>query len=126
MSGLADRHRITALDLFCAYYLGITANDGYAFQNLHDVARRFGVSSAVVKQLLADHGLDADQVLHSTFDMASAQVDVMAAPPGVSRRELGRSLFEEWQRAPKKARDWHKELREDAAVNERTYGKRSR
>ena len=120
---LGQRYGITAFDLFCAYHLGITEDGGYRFQNVHDVAKRFGTSSAVIKQLLGELGMDADAIVHSSFDMASAQVDVMVAPEGISRRELARELFEQFQRAPKKARNWQKELAEDAAENEKTYGR---
>jgi hypothetical protein len=124
MSDLASRYGITPFELFCAYHLGITADDGYQFQNLHDVARRFGCSSGVIKQVLSELNMDADALVHSSFDIASAQVDVMAAPPGVSRRELARQLFEEFKAAPRRKRDWARELAQDARENERTYGKR--
>jgi hypothetical protein len=126
MSELAKRYGITAFDLFCAYHLGITADDGYRFQNIHDVAKRFGCSSGVIKQLLSELNLDADALVQSKFDIASAQVDVMAAPPGVSRLELARQMYEEYLRAPRRARDWAKELLEDARENEKTFGRRRR
>jgi hypothetical protein len=125
MSQLAERHGITPFKLFCAYYLGITDDGGYRFQNLHDVAKRFGCPSGVIKQLLADFRMDADSLIHSTYDLASAQVDVMIAPEGVSRVELARSMFEEFERAPRKGRDWNKELAVDARENEKIYGQRS-
>ena len=120
-SALAERHGISAFELFCAYHLGITADGGYRFQNVHDVAKRFGCSSAVIKQLLAELQMDPDAIIHSSYDMASAQVDVMCAPEGVSRKELARQMFEDFQKAPRRARNWAKELAEDAAENERTY-----
>jgi len=124
MSSLGERHGITPFELFCAYYLGITADGGYRFQNLHDVAKRFGCASGVIKQLLVDLKMDADAILNSSFDMASAQVDVMCAPEGVSRRELARTMFDEFERAPRRARNWQKELAEDARENERIYAGR--
>ena len=123
---LAERHGITPFELFCAYHLGITAEDTYRFQNVHDVAKRFGCPSGVIKQLLADLGMDADALVHSSFDMASAQVDVMTAPEGVSRRALAEQIFTEFKQAPRKNRNWQKELERDAAENERTYGPRRR
>jgi hypothetical protein len=126
MSELASRYGITPFDLFCAYHLGITADDRYEFQNLHDVARRFGCSSGVVKQLLADLHMDADALVQSKFDIASAQVDIMVAPAGVSRRELARRLYAEFLAAPRRARDWAKELATDERENEKTFGKRRR
>lgn len=126
MSELAKRHGITPFDLFCAYHLGITAEGGYRFQNIHDVAKRFGCSSGVIKQVLQELNLDADSIVQSKFDMASAQVDIMAAPEGISRRELARELYDQFQRAPRRARDWAKELAQDAQENEKTFGKRRR
>ena len=122
MSELAKKYGITPFDLFCAYHLGITADDGYRFQNIHDVAKRFGCSSGVIKQVLQELQMDADALVHSSFDIAGAQVDVMAAPTGISRRELARQLFEEFEKAPKKKRDWARELERDARENEKTFG----
>jgi hypothetical protein len=124
MSELAKRYGITPFELFCAYHLGITADDGYRFQNLHDVAKRFGCSSGVIKQLLGELNMDADALVQSRFDIASAQVDIMAAPQGVSRRELAHQIFDEFTRAPRRARDWAKELAQDARENEKTFGRR--
>jgi hypothetical protein len=121
---LAERHGITPFELFCAYHLGITAEDTYRFQNVHDVAKRFGCPSGVIKQLLADLAMDADALVHSSFDMASAQVDVMTAPEGVSRRALAENIYAEFKKAPRKNRNWAKELERDAVENERTYGPR--
>jgi hypothetical protein len=126
MSELAKRYGITPFDLFCAYHLGITAEGGYRFQNIHDVAKRFGCSSGVIKQVLQELNLDADALVQSKFDIASAQVDIMAAPEGVSRRELARELYDQYLKAPRRARDWARELVEDAQENEKTYGKRRR
>jgi len=122
---LGERYGITAFDLFCAYHLGISADGGYAFQNVHDVAKRFGCPSGVVKQLLAEHAMDADSMIHSSFDLAGAQVDVMVAPDGISRVELARHIFEEFRKAPRKGRNWAKELAEDARVNAETYRARA-
>lgn len=124
MSDLGKKYGITPFELFCAYHLGITADDGYRFQNIHDVAKRFNVPSGVIKQLLAEYEMDPDALVNSKFDVASAQVDVMVAPPGVSRREMAKGLFEEFKKAPRKKRDWAKEIAEDAAENEKTYGRR--
>jgi hypothetical protein len=126
MSELAKRYGITPFELFCAYHLGITADDGYRFQNLHDVAKRFGCSSGVIKQLLGELNMDADALVQSQFDIASAQVDVMAAPSGISRRELAKQLYDEFLRAPRRARDWAKELAQDARENEQIFGRRKR
>jgi len=121
-SALAQRHGISAFELFCAYHLGITEDGGYRFQNIHDVARRFGVPSAVIKQLLTELQMDSDAIINSSYDMASAQVDIMTAPEGISREQLALTMFEDFQKAPRRARNWAKELAEDERENERTYG----
>ena len=123
-SGIAQRHGIDAFALFCAYHLGITEDGGYRFQNLHHVAKRFGTNAGVIKQLLADLGMDSETVINSAFDMAGAQVDVMLAPEGIDRVAIARELYEQFRTAPKKARNWAKELEEDARTNERTFGRR--
>jgi hypothetical protein len=125
-SPLAQRHNIDAFDLFCAYHLGITADDGYRFQNVHQVAQRFGVNAAVIRQILSDFDMDPDTVVHSSFDMAGAQVDIMLVPEGVSRTEVARGLFAEFRAAPRRARDWEAELRADARDNERIFGRRGK
>lgn len=88
------------------------------------VARRFKANAGIVKQVLTDLGMDSDAIVHSSFDMASAQVDVMLAPEGISRIEIAKPLFEEFRNAPRRSRDWKKELDADARENERTFGRR--
>lgn len=123
-SRLAERYGIDAFGLFCAYHLGITEDGGYRFQNVHQVARRFGASAAVIRQLLADFRMDADVIVHSDFDMADAQVDVMMAPRGVSRLELAREIYRRFRSAPLRRRDWRAELERDARENEKVFGRR--
>ena len=121
-SGLADRHGVDPFTLFCAYHLGITEDGGYRFQNIHEVARRFGTNAAVIRQVLTDFGMDPDTVVHSAFDMTGAQVDIMLAPDGVNRTEVAREFYDEFRAAPRRARNWAKELDEAARDNERIFG----
>lgn len=123
-SRLGERHGIDDFRLFCAYHLGITEDGGYRFQNIHQVARRFGTQAAVIRQLLTEFGMDPDAVVHSDFDMADAQVDVMMAPEGVSRLELAREIFARFRNARPKRRDWIAELERDARDNEKVFGRR--
>jgi len=123
-SGLAQRHAIDPFALFCAYHLGITEEGGYRFQNIHQVAKRFSTNAAVIKQLLADFEMDSDTVVHSAFDLAGAQVDIMLAPEGINRVEVARELYAQFRAAPKRARNWIKELDEAARENERIFGAR--
>lgn len=123
-SSLAERHGIDAFALFCAYHLGVTEDDGYRFQNIHQVARRFRTNAAVIRQLLVELRMDPDVIVQSDFDMADAQVDIMMAPEGVSRVELARELYEQFRTAPRRQRDWRRELEEDARENEKIFGRR--
>jgi len=123
-SALAERYGIDDFGLFCAYHLGITEDGGYRFQNIHQVARRFGANAGVIRQLLADFRMDPEVIVHSDFDMADAQVDFMMAPPGVSRMELAREIFARFRAAPARSRDWRSELERDARENEKIFGRR--
>ena len=123
-SALAEKHGIDAFTLFCAYHLGITANDGYEFQNVHQVAKRFGVSSGIIKQVLQDLAMDPDRLVNSDFDLSSAQIDVLEVPAGVSRTEVARPHWEAFRSAKMKTRDWQRELATDARENEKTFGPR--
>ena len=125
-SALAERHGIEPFDLFCAYHLGITAEGGYRFQNVHQVAKRFGTNAGVIRQLLTDLDMDSDAIVHSAFDMTGAQVDIMLAPEGINRIELARELYAEFRKAPRRTRNWAKELEEDARDNERIFGPSAR
>lgn len=123
-SELTQRYNIDAFELFCSYHLGVAEDGTYRFQNVHHVAKRFKTNAGVIKQALVDLGMDPDTIVHSTFDMASAQVDIMLAPEGISRTEIAKGLYDEFKAAPRKSRNWHKELEQDARDNERIFGRR--
>ena len=122
LPALAQKYNIDQFTLFCAYYLGITAEGTYRFQNIHEVAKRFGTGAGVIKQLLQDFGMDTDSIVNSSFDMAGAQVDVMHVPDGVDRVEIARTHFEAFLNSPRGKRDWSRELANDARANEQTFG----
>jgi hypothetical protein len=110
-------------ELFCAYHLGITAEGNYRQQNINDMARRFNCTPAELKQALVDYHLDSDAMINSDFDLAMAQIDIMVAPEGVDKRELARPWFEESQKANPHARNWQREIEEDAKENAKIFGK---
>jgi len=119
-SGVASQ--IDALELFAAYHLGISEDGTYRPTNIHDVARRFGTSAGGIRESLTAHGMDSDAVINSSFDMAMAQYDIQVAPEGINIRELARNLYREFREASPNARDWEKELAEDAAANQKIFG----
>ncbi len=117
---------IDPFELFCAYHLGITPDDGYRIQNIHEVARRFGTNAGELRQILAGFGMAADDIVHSGFDLASAQVDIMVAPEGISRRELARPLYVEFRSTPKQTRNWAREMEDAQRQIDQTLGRDGR
>ena len=113
---------IQPFELFCAYHLGITADGAYRFQNIHDVARRFRVDKDTIEAALAAYALDTERLLSSSFDTASAQVDIQVSPAGVDLRGLAEMHWEQLLASVPNARDWKRELADDAVENERTFG----
>ncbi len=86
----------SAFGLFCAYYLGVTPDDGYQKPSLDETARRYGISHDDVRKLLGEHRLDPDTVKGSSFDLEGAKLDVRLAPEGMSRIEIARDQFNEY------------------------------
>lgn len=121
-SGISQHHKVDPFDLFCAYHLGIMADGSYRFQHIHQVAKRFQTNPAVIKQLLSDFGMDPGDIINSDFDMAGAQVDIMLLPEGLDRVATARVLYDQFRASPKKARNWNKELEQDARDNEKMFG----
>lgn len=116
-------HGIDPFTLFCGYHLGITKDDVYRPQNINDVSRQFNVKPAQVNEALKAYGLDAESVMNTDFDMSMAQLDIKVAPPGVSKIELAKNLYEEFRDAPKIIRDWLDEIEKDAAENDKIFQK---
>lgn len=108
-------------DLFCAYHLGLFPDGTVKFGNVHEVALAFGVESDEVIRQLAAGGLDPDSLVHSSFDLASAQADIQVSPPGVDLKALALMHYEAALEAKKGGRDWEGELRADQAANASLY-----
>jgi hypothetical protein len=109
-----------AFSLFCAYHLGLDRFGRRRFSTIHDVARAAGVSRQVVDDALVRHGLDPASMLERDFDLASAQLDIQASPPGVDLVSIAWMHFELWGAAP--VRDRAREAEDDARENARTFG----
>ncbi len=86
---------LNEFNLFCAYHLGVTRTNGYKFQSLKEVASRFAATPAQIKRKLLEFGLDTETLRGVNFETEYYQLDIKVAPEGVSRRELGRSIWEE-------------------------------
>ena len=89
-------NELNPFNLFCAYHLGVTNDNGYKFQSISDLARRFGVSTAVVKDRLQRYGMQTEELKKIGFDGSIFQMDIKVAPPGVSKVEIARSIWEEF------------------------------
>ena len=120
-STCAEAHGINAFELFCAYHLGIQEDGGYRFGNVHDVAKRFSVGAAVVRQCLEEFALRPDDLWNLKWDLSEAQVAIAVAEAGADLRAIA---FQHWRKllqAPQRKRDWAKELAQDRAANEATF-----
>ena len=114
---------IDPFELFCAYHLGISSQNQYRPSNINEVANRFKIDVGTTRQILKEYGMDSASLLDRDFDMALAQLDIQVAPEGINRTELGRSIFEDFLKAPIRKRDWKKILEDDKKENAKTFNK---
>jgi hypothetical protein len=112
---------LAAFPLFCAYHLGLDRFGRRRFNTIHDVARAAGVDRDTVDAALGRHGLDAASMLRRDFDLASAQLDIQASPPGVDLVSIALMHWELFCAAPEVERDWAREAEDDARENDRTF-----
>lgn len=116
-----DGGPLSAFALFCAYHLGLDSAGRRRFGTIHDVARGAGVDRDTVDAALERHSLDAASMLRRDFDLASAQLDIQASPPGVDLVSIALMHWELFLTAPERERDWAREAEDDARENERTF-----
>ena len=119
-----NAHGDDGFSLFCAYHLGLDPAGKKREMNVHDVARAFGVTVDDVQADLVRFGLTSERLMNLDFDLAAARDDVWASPPGVDLPSIARMHFDLLRAAVDKPRDWQREAEEDAAENERIFGKR--
>lgn len=113
---------INPFELFCAYHLGIEPNNTYRPANINQVANRFRVDPAAIRQATKEYGFDSAAMLDRDFDLALAQLDIQVAPEGVSKVELAKGIYEEFEKAPIQKRDWKKIFEEDQKENRKVFG----
>ncbi len=92
-----QKEELNEFSLFCAYCLGITAEDQYREPRLEEVARRFGKSPTEIRDALKEYGLDDQTLRDSDFDLKGYRLDIKLAPEGISRTESAREMFAELQ-----------------------------
>ena len=120
---IASDSKLDAFNLFCAYHLGIGPDNTYRQTNLNQVAQRFGVEPAVIRQATIDFGFDPGTMLDKEFDLALAQLDIQVAPEGISKIELAKGIYDEFLNAPNLKRDWGKLIEEDKKENAKVFGR---
>ena len=104
---------IAPFDLFCGYLLGIMPDGSYrqsSNPNISEIAKRCGRHPADLKFLIKEYGLTQESLAGVDFDISLARLDIQVAPEGMDRRELARSLYDEFL-----------ELHEALADGERRY-----
>tara|TARA_B100000686_G_C16656753_1_gene898633 strand:+ start:487 stop:1113 length:627 start_codon:yes stop_codon:yes gene_type:complete len=120
---ITDNSRVMdPFKLFCAYHLGIGANNTYKPANINQVAQQFGVEPGVIRQATKEFGFDSESMLNKEFDLALAQLDIQVAPEGICKVELAKGIYEEFCNAPILKRDWGKIIEEDRKENARVFG----
>ncbi len=93
---IEDAGKLDAFGLFCAYHLGITADDRYQKPNLDEIARRFGTNVEGIRKALVEFKIDEASIRQARFDIEGAQMDIRVAPEGISRVEIARELFSDF------------------------------
>ena len=95
--------------LFAQYHLGLLPNGSARFQNLGQLARRYGVDVEEMKAWLAEHQIDAATADDTDYDLpgqhAEVQVMALVGDPETTL-ELARKVYREYR-----ARLGHKRVR---------------
>jgi len=86
---------LNPFEVFCAWHLGITADNKYRKPRLNEVARRFDVSTNEMQDALERFGMDKKTLADCNYELSLAQLDIRVAPEGIDRRELAKNLFAE-------------------------------
>ena len=99
--------------LFCLYYLGLTPEGEYRFQNGNQIAKRLNWTVADLMEVLRKQGQHPDVVLNTDFPMARHQADLQIAAETEGPDQLrarARGIWEEFRGRMGKRRDWLAEI----------------
>jgi len=99
--------------LFCLYYLGLSPEGQYRFQNANQIAKRLNWTVADLMDVLRKQGQHPDAVLNTDFPMARYQADLQIAAEREAPEEVrGRALaiWEDFRARKGKRRDWLAEI----------------
>jgi hypothetical protein len=87
---------LNPFELFVSYYMGITDDNRYSKPSMGNTARKFGIQPEDVELALRNCGMDKHTLRDVDFDMSLAQLDIRVAPDGIDKREIAKTLFEEF------------------------------
>lgn len=113
--------------LFCLYYLGLTPEGQYRFQNGNQIAKRFNWTVADLMEVLRKQGQHPDIVLNTDFPMARHQADLQIAAEEETPEELrarAREIWQEFRTRGGKRRDWLAEIEREREQDRETARER--
>ncbi len=105
--------RNDAFGLFCLYYLGLSPEGQYRFQNGNQIAKRLNFTVADLMEVLRKQGQHPDVVLNTDFPMARHQADLQIAAETETPDQLrsrAQTIWEEFKGRAGKRRDWIAEI----------------
>jgi hypothetical protein len=91
-----EPEELNAFNLFCAYHLGLTRDNGYRFQSVKEIARRFNVDQKIVRDRIERYGIQTEELKKIGFDAKFFQPDIQLAPEGINKREIARTIWDEF------------------------------
>lgn len=94
-----DVSHLDPFELFCAYHLGLGRDGSVRPTSLPDTARRFNIAPGLAKHALFQYAMDPESLTTAAYDMELARMDIQVSPPGISKRELARSLYQDFVEA---------------------------
>lgn len=94
-----DISHIDPFELFCAYHLGITREGFYKPASMSQLAYRFSVSPKSINHALTQFNIDTKFISSTSFDIHLAKMDIRLSPRGVSKKELARTIYQDFIRA---------------------------
>jgi hypothetical protein len=105
--------RDDAFTLFSFYYLGVSPEGTYRFQNGNQIAKRLNCTVADLMEMLRKQGQHPDVVLNTDFPMARYQADLQIAAETEGPDQLvgrAKAIWDEFRGRIGKRRDWLGEI----------------
>ena len=94
-----------AFQIFCGYYLGLDTDFAAKFFNVHSLAAHFGISAEELQELMAEYGMQPENMQHIDFNIAKTHGIAQELTFDGTRDEIiahAKRSFAEFQVAAKK------------------------